>query len=178
MPASSARAPRGLTLIETLVALALLAILSVMGFRALDAVVTSRQQLSEEAQRQRTDAAVWRWLERDLQSARLMGRTELTQSVVAIEGGLRFPAADWRLGPEGLVREDRLGRRLVLMADANGLEAWLWSPANPPTRLFPGRPWSAPDGELGLEIRLARQGRTGVLSQTFALGLGVSGRGL
>ena len=172
------RPPDGLTLIETLVALALLAILSVMGFRSLDAVVASRAQLQEEAQRQRSDAAVWRWLDRDLAGARLLGRTELSQSVVAIEGGVRFPDADWRLGPEGLVREDRLGRRLVLMPDANGLEAWLWSPANPPVRLFPVRPWSAPDGDIGLEIRLSRTGRDGVFSQTFPLGLGVEGRGL
>src|SRR5512144_3334387 len=71
----------GFTLIEVLIALAIMAMLSLLGYRALAALTDSEAQLSAEAQRWRAIDALFARLEADLREAvpravRYGGRTE------------------------------------------------------------------------------------------------------
>jgi len=61
--------PRGFTLLETLIALAILAVISTLGYRAVSALVDSEAQLTSESLRWRTLDALFARLESDLRQA-------------------------------------------------------------------------------------------------------------
>jgi general secretion pathway protein J len=63
------RSGRGFTLLETLIALAILSLIATLGYRALSALVDSEVQLTAEAQRWRTLDSLFARLEADLRQA-------------------------------------------------------------------------------------------------------------
>ncbi|SFV10252.1 PulJ/GspJ family protein [Pseudoduganella namucuonensis] len=65
--ARSRRAPRGFTLVELLVAVAVLAIVAVLGWRGLDGIVRSRQALTEQMDQTRGAQLAFAQLQSDLE---------------------------------------------------------------------------------------------------------------
>ena len=65
----SLRAARGFTLLETLIALAILALVATLGYRAVSALTDSEVQLTAEARRWRTLDALFARLEADVRQA-------------------------------------------------------------------------------------------------------------
>ncbi|HZI83072.1 MAG TPA: prepilin-type N-terminal cleavage/methylation domain-containing protein, partial [Casimicrobiaceae bacterium] len=110
------RAHRGFTLIEVLIAVAIVALLSLLGYRALAALSDSEEKLSTEATRWRTLDLFFARLEGDLRQAiprpaRLADAREpawLGASDAAGNGLLAFS----RAGPEFALEPASAGTRL------------------------------------------------------------------
>jgi general secretion pathway protein J len=136
-------ASRGFTLIEILIALAILAIITTLGYRALSALVDSEVQLSTEAQRWRTLDAFFARIESDLRQA-------LPREARA--GAAREPAwlADVdrngnselrisRAGPEFSTDPGAAGQRIGYRLEHDTLEVLYWPRLDRPADALPTR---------------------------------------
>ena len=130
MSAMGAR-ERGFTLVEVLIAVAIVALLSVLGYRALSALSGSEEKLSAEATRWRTLDLFFARLEADLRqamprSARLGDTREpawLGATDAAGNGSLQFS----RAGPEFVLEPSSAGARLGYRYRDGGVEVLYWA---------------------------------------------------
>jgi general secretion pathway protein J len=136
-------ASRGFTLIEILIALAILAIITTLGYRALSALADSEVQLSAEAQRWRTLDAFFARIEADLRQA-------LPREARA--GAAREPA--WlcdidrngnselrisRAGPEFSADPGAAGQRIGYRLERDAIEVLYWPRLDRPANALPTR---------------------------------------
>ncbi len=141
MSAGSHRADRGFTLIEVLIAVAIVALLSLLGYRALAALSDSEEKLSEEATR-------WRTL--DLFFARLEGDLRQAMPRPARLGDSREPAwagasdaagngllAFSRAGPEFALEPTSAGTRLEYRFHDGSVEVLYWASYDRPLGVEP-----------------------------------------
>jgi general secretion pathway protein J len=134
---------RGFTLVEILIALAILAILTSLGYRGLSALADSEVQLSAEALRWRTLDAFFARIEADLRQA-------LPREARA--GAAREPA--WlgevdrngnselrisRAGPEFSPDPGAAGQRIGYRLDHDTLEVLYWPRLDRPAGALPAR---------------------------------------
>ncbi len=131
---AAARAPRdgsgGFTLLELLVALSILALLSILGYRAIAALADSEERLSTETARWRSLDQLFMRLEGDLRQA--MPRTVRTAATtepawlgtVDDDGNadLRFS----RAGPEFNIEAGSAGQRLGYRLKDGNVEVLYW----------------------------------------------------
>lgn len=94
LPLSPARNRRGFTLLELLVAISVLAIVSMIAWRGLDSLLMTRERLEPESDEIRAILTTFGQLERDL--------AQITTPAVF---GLRGSPVDVRAGPDGPVLE-------------------------------------------------------------------------
>lgn len=149
------RRAAGFTLLELLVAIGLMALLSVLGYRGLDSLLRSRDDLGRRDEALALLAQTWTWLERDISALppestvtgsipRLaLTRDEREQPVLALTTAPATGAADgrrvartvtYRLSDGSLERRERPAGA----ADTAG-----GSDATPPLPLAPATAWQA-----------------------------------
>ena len=122
---------RGFTLVEVLIAVAIVALLSVLGYRALSALSDSGEKLAAEATRWRTLDLFFARLEADLRqamprSARLGDTREpawLADTDAEGNGSLQFS----RAGPEFVLEPSSAGARLGYRYREGGVEVLYWA---------------------------------------------------
>lgn len=123
-------AARGFTLVELLVALAILALLSVLGYRAIAALTDSEVRLAAETTRWRSLDALFTRLESDLRQALPRGARAAAGVEPAWLGGtdvdgnadLRFS----RSGPEFTLEPGSAGQRLGYRLRNGAVEVLYW----------------------------------------------------
>lgn len=170
------RAPRGLTLIEILVALAVLGVLTAMGFRSMQTLTDTHFRLVERSDLQRREVALWRFVERDLEPLEFASRAALQRGLRPEPKGFQLPNARWRVEAAGLTRIDADGNALVLMPRVQSVSLLVHSSNAPqPQRLGESAEWTVPPGALALELALQVEG-VGMVSRVFALGPGPEGQ--
>jgi general secretion pathway protein J len=122
--------PRGFTLIEVLVALALLALTAVLAWRATSAMVDGELRLSDEAARWRTLDLAFSRLEADLRQAQ--PRPVRTPSglepawLAATEGNGASAVVFTRAGPEFEAEPGAAGQRIGYRVRNAALEVVYW----------------------------------------------------
>ena len=134
--------PHGFTLLEVLIAIALVAMIALLGYRALAALSDSESKLADEATR-------WRTL--DLFFARLEGDLRQAMPRTARAGAAREPAwvgtaADTagnstlsfsRAGPEFDIEPGSAGQRLAYRFRAGSVEVLYWASYDRPSGVDP-----------------------------------------
>ena len=139
------RPPAGLTLIETLVALALLSIMAVIGIRVVQDTTRRAHDIQHVSVAQRPDLVVVQLLRQDFDRlARLPApRRELAFSPSMSSLGL--PDATWRWGGDGLRRVDhRTGIEIVLRSRPTNLAFELLRGVPAPTFTAAAKPPGEP----------------------------------
>ena len=122
---------RGFTLVEVLIAVAIVALLSVLGYRALSALSDSEEKLAAEATRWRTLDLFFARLEADLRqamprSARL-GDTREPAWLAATDAGGNGSLQFSRAGPEFVLEPSSAGARLGYRYREGGVEVLYWA---------------------------------------------------
>ncbi len=100
------RPPWGMTLIEVLVTLSVMAVLSLMSFLALERLALGKASLLQVAQDQRRLLLIQTQIERDLQPLSRMQPNERVSALVLGESRLQVPNAEWYWNAEGLFRRE------------------------------------------------------------------------
>jgi general secretion pathway protein J len=121
---------RGFTLLEILIALAIVATLAILGYRALSAMTQSEAALSSEATRWRTLDLFFARLEGDLReavprSARL-GDSREPAWLATVDGNGNALLAFSRAGPEFNVEPGSAGQRLAYRFRDGVIEVLYW----------------------------------------------------
>ncbi|NDC35776.1 MAG: prepilin-type N-terminal cleavage/methylation domain-containing protein [Synechococcaceae bacterium WB9_2_112] len=101
--------PLGMTLIEVLVTLSVMAVLSLMSFLALERLAAGKTSLLQSAQDQRRMLLIQAQIEQDLQPLTRMLPNERVQALVLEEARLRTPQAMWFWTDRGLFRQGLSG---------------------------------------------------------------------
>jgi general secretion pathway protein J len=130
MSAACGRRGSGFTLLELLVALAILALLSLLGYRAVASLTDSEVRLSEETQRWRTIDALFVRIEADLREA-VPRNARMGGGVAAAWIGVTDAAGNTtlefsRAGPEFAPDVGAAGQRLAYRFDRGGVEVLYW----------------------------------------------------
>jgi general secretion pathway protein J len=124
------KAPRGFTLIEVLVALALLALVAVLAWRATSSLVDGETRLTAEARRWRTLDLAFARLEADLRQAqpraiRVASRMEPSW-LAAVEGNGSTAIVFTRAGAEFTPEPGAAGQRIAYRVRRGALEIVYW----------------------------------------------------
>jgi general secretion pathway protein J len=121
----------GFTLLEMLIALAIMATLSILGYRALLAMTESESRLSAEAARWRTLDRFFARLESDLREAVPRGArlADIRQPawLATVDGDGNAVLAISRAGPEFNVEPGSAGQRLAYRFRGGVIEVLYWS---------------------------------------------------
>jgi general secretion pathway protein J len=160
-PAAGTR--RGFTLLEVLIAIAIVALLAALGYRALAALTDSETKLTAEATRWRTLDLFFARLEGDLRQAmprpaRLsdtlappwLGSADATGNSL-----LEFS----RAGPEFALEPHSAGQRLAYRLRDGAIEVLYWASYDRPRGLDP-TPYTLLDGVIGFKVAYLTQGGT------------------
>jgi general secretion pathway protein J len=131
----------GFTLVELMIALAILALVAVLGYRALAALVDSEAQLTAEAQHWRDLDGLFARIEADMRDAlprdvRTDGGTEPAWVGDVDDNGnadLRFS----RAGPEFGVEPGSAGQRIGYRLRSGAVEVLYWPRLDQPSSVFP-----------------------------------------
>jgi general secretion pathway protein J len=152
-----ARTPRraGFTLIEILIALAILALIALLGYRATSALAQSETRLAEEAARWRTLDALFARLEADMRAATpraaRSGNAKEPAWVGATDASgnatIRFSRAGSEAGNEPGVAGQRIGYRL----DNGAVEIAYWPHLDQPGGVAPTA-YTLASGIAGLRV--------------------------
>ena len=135
------RPKHGFTLVELLIALAILGLLSVLGYRAIAALATSETRLAEEAERWRTLDHLFARLEADCRAAqpRDVRTGEATEPAWlgsiddAGNGVLRFS----RAGSEFVLEPGAAGQRIGYRLRDGVIEVMYWPGLDQPANATP-----------------------------------------
>jgi general secretion pathway protein J len=128
MKARAAKAPRGFTLLEVLTALFILSLLALMSYRALGAVLDTREHVRAETEKWRRVAAFFSRFERDIQLAAPRPGREAGRDLAAWNGKTETSG-------NGVVEFSRfaaaagtdVARRVAYsLNDRQEIELWLW----------------------------------------------------
>ncbi len=96
----------GMTLVEVLVSLVVLAVISSLGLRAIDAISVNREGLLRFAASERKQLLVMTQLRKDLQQSARGSGMSLEASFAIRDDTLFLPGAIWHWGTDGLRRQD------------------------------------------------------------------------
>lgn len=126
----SRRAGRGFTLLETLIALAILALIATLGYRAVSALVESEAQLTAEAQRWRTLDALFARLEADVRQAMprdvRIGAAREAAWVGDVDAEGNSVVRISRAGPEFASDPGAAGQRVGFVLEGDTLSVQYW----------------------------------------------------
>ena len=141
MSLAADRRGRGFTLIEVLIAVAIVALLSLLGYRALSALSDSEEKLSAEATRWRTLDLFFSRLEGDLRqaiprSARLADAREPAW-IGATDAAGNGLVAFSRAGPEFALEPSSAGARLAYRFRDGAVEVLYWASYDRPRGIEP-----------------------------------------
>jgi general secretion pathway protein J len=145
----------GFTLIELMIALAILGLVAVFAYRALASLTDSEAQLSAEAQRWKELDALFARLEADMREAlprdaRTGIRTEpawLGDVDASGNAELRFS----RAGPEFLPEPGSAGQRIGYRLRGDAIEVQYWPRLDQPTTVVP-QPYALIDGVAAFRV--------------------------
>jgi general secretion pathway protein J len=168
---TSAPSQRGFTLLEVLIAVGIVAVIALLGYRALDALAQSETRLSAEATR-------WRVL--DMFFARLEGDFREAVPRAARFGSAREPAwqgeigdsygnstlAFSRAGPESNIEPGSAGQRIAYRLRAGAIEVLYWATYDRPRGVEPAVYPLLTDVD---RFHLAYLARNGTWSDTWPL---------
>jgi general secretion pathway protein J len=165
MTPTGADTRRGFTLLEVLIAMAMVALLAALGYRALSALTDSETKLTAEATRWRTLDLFFARLEGDLRQAmprpaRLsdtlappwLGSADATGNSL-----LEFS----RAGPEFALDPHSAGQRLAYRLREGAIEVLYWASYDRPRGLDP-TPYTLLDGVTRFQVAYLTQGGTWV----------------
>lgn len=138
---------RGFTLVEVLVALAILGVLALLGYQSLSTLVDAEARVTEVAMRWRALDALAARLETDLRAAlpRTGRQGPAIEPAFSLEAGPAGSTLTWsRAGPEFFHEPtsagQRLGYRRVPSGDSGSIELLLWpaldNPAATPVQSY------------------------------------------
>jgi general secretion pathway protein J len=157
------RLPRGFTLVELLVAVAVLAIVAVLGWRGLDGIIRSRQALTEQMDQTRGLQLAFAQLQSDLEQlaprAQLRQREQLladathltmVRTVFAEGEPSRVQVVSYRIREGVLLRQESIGTRDLVQLDT------LWQAALNDMAQEQGVPLQS--GVASLEARVWQNG--------------------
>jgi len=142
------RAPRGFTLVELLAALLILSLLALMSYRALGAVLDTRDHLRDEAAKWRRAEGFFAHFESDL---RLAAPRPARNAAVAAGAADAAPLPAWRGGADtrgaytefsrfAAAEDVDLPRRVAYrLNERNEIELWLWPAADAAPGTAPSR---------------------------------------
>ncbi|HET7033924.1 MAG TPA: type II secretion system minor pseudopilin GspJ [Casimicrobiaceae bacterium] len=147
--------PYGFTLIELMIALAILGLVSVFGYRALASLTDSEAQLSAEAQHWRELDALFARLEADMREAlprdvRTGGGTEPAWLGDVDDSGnaqLRFS----RAGPEFVSEPGSAGQRIGYRLRGGAIEVLYWPRLDQPATVAP-QPYGLAGGIVAFRV--------------------------
>ncbi|MEP6656830.1 MAG: type II secretion system minor pseudopilin GspJ [Betaproteobacteria bacterium] len=139
--AGGERPPHGFTLVELLIALAILGLLSVLGYRAIAALATSETRLAAEAERWRTLDHLFARLEadcrtaqpRDVRTGESIEPAWLGNTDDAGNGVLHFS----RGGSEFVLEPGSAGQRIGYRLRAGAIEVMYWPGLDQPANAVP-----------------------------------------
>lgn len=100
------RRPLGMTLIEVLVSLFVIALIATLGLRAIDTIALSREGLMRAAVGERKQLLVMSQLEKDLQIVARVSSLLAEGGVLIRDETLLLPGVIWTWGANGLRRQD------------------------------------------------------------------------
>ncbi|MBK7792673.1 MAG: type II secretion system minor pseudopilin GspJ [Betaproteobacteria bacterium] len=135
--------PRGFTLIEILIALAILAVIATLGYRALSSLVDSEVQLTSEALRWRALDASFARIEADLRQAlpreARVGATREPAWLASVDGDGQSVLRVSRAGPEFDADPGAAGQRIGYRLDRDVLTVLYWPRLDAPAAALPER---------------------------------------
>jgi general secretion pathway protein J len=154
---------RGFTLLEVLVAIAIVALIAVLGYRAIAALTDSETRLTAEATRWRTLDLFFARLEGDLrQAVPRPARLSDTLAPAWLAGAdatgnslLEFS----RAGPEFALEPDSAGQRLAYRLRNGAIEVLYWASYDRPQGLDPSA-YALLDGVTSFQVSYLTQAGT------------------
>ena len=128
---STRRAQKAFTLIEVLVAIAILGVVALLAYRATAAMTDGEARLSQESERWRTLDMLFARLESDMRqaiprSARIGARREPAWFAVSADSAANSAVAFTRAGPEFSVEPGIAGQRIGYRLRDGAIEALYW----------------------------------------------------
>ena len=128
---SDRRVKRGFTLLEVLIAVAIVAVIAVLGYRALAALSDSEERLSSEATRWRTLDLFFARLEGDFRQAvprsARSGSAQEPAWLASTDAGGNASVAFSRAGPEFNLESSSAGQRIAYRFHDGSVEILYWS---------------------------------------------------